>query len=355
MESLKKILVFRFSAMGDVALLLPVVKAVVAANPDVEITVVTRPKFASFFTDIDRVVPFPADVDFTYNGPLGLRDLFGKLIRRGTYDAVIDVHDSVRTKILRFLFRIFGVPVYIISKGKKEKEALVHPTKKVRGQLKHTVDRYLDTFKAAGFNGVVSSAPYLHIRPEIEADANNWVNRMALVKNEKWIGIAPFAKHLSKVWPLEKYADVIKTLSAREPVKFFLFGGGETEIKALTRFAEKFPDNVVVVAGQLKIKQELSFMKRMDLMICVDSSNMHLAVLLNIPVVSVWGGTHTDAGFGPYGLGPESVVEVSVTDVACRPCSVYGTSKCARKDFACLNTLTSGMITDRIISRGIIN
>ena len=84
--ALKKILVLRFSAMGDVVLLVPVIRSLVATYPDIEVTVVTRPKFASFFTDMERVVPFPADVDYTYNGIFGMRELFGKLLRKGNYE-----------------------------------------------------------------------------------------------------------------------------------------------------------------------------------------------------------------------------------------------------------------------------
>ena len=80
--ALTKVLVLRFSAMGDVVLLVPVIRSFVTAYPDVEVTVVTRPKFASFFTNMERVVPFPADVDHTYNGILGMRELFKKLLKK---------------------------------------------------------------------------------------------------------------------------------------------------------------------------------------------------------------------------------------------------------------------------------
>ena len=80
--ALTKILVLRFSAMGDVVLLVPVIRSFVTAYPDVEVTIVTRPKFASFFTNMERVVPFPADVDHTYNGILGMRELFKKFSKK---------------------------------------------------------------------------------------------------------------------------------------------------------------------------------------------------------------------------------------------------------------------------------
>src|SRR6186713_3318171 len=107
--------------MGDVVLLVPAIKALVATYPDVEVTVVTRPKYAPFFYDMERVNVFQADVDYTYNGLLGIRDLFGKLTRKADYDVVIDMHDHVRTVILRTMFKVFGSKVVLFDKGRKEK------------------------------------------------------------------------------------------------------------------------------------------------------------------------------------------------------------------------------------------
>src|SRR5262245_27852858 len=99
--------------MGDVALLVPVIKSLVATHSDVEVTVVTRPRFAPFFYDMERVVAFPADVDYTYNGVFGMRDLFRTLIRKADYDLVVDMHDHIRTVVLRTLFKIFGTGVVV--------------------------------------------------------------------------------------------------------------------------------------------------------------------------------------------------------------------------------------------------
>ena len=117
--------------MGDVVLLVPVIRSLVAANTDVEVTVVTRPKFAPFFYDIERVKVFPADVDYTYNGIFGMRDLFKTLIRKGSYDVVIDMHDHVRTVFLRTLFKLFFTDVIVFDKGRKDKKAFTRKTNKI--------------------------------------------------------------------------------------------------------------------------------------------------------------------------------------------------------------------------------
>lgn len=346
--ALKKILVLRFSAMGDMVLLVPVIRSLVATHADIEVTVVTRPKFASFFTDMDRVVPFPADVDYTYSGIFGMRELFGKLLRKGSYDVVVDVHDHIRTILLRNLFKIFGTPVVVYDKGRPEKRGFTRKENKRLKPLIHTVERYRLAFEKAGLPIVLqSSFPQITIKQSTREQLSDWLHANSLSKNEKWIGIAPFAKHASKIWPVENYSAVIDLWIKKGPVRFFLFGG-EKDVKFFESLKERFPEHVVIAAGHLKLKLELELISMLDLMLCVDSSNMHLAAMMGIPLLSIWGGTHPDVGFGPYGKGSESILQVGVDVLSCRPCSVYGKEKCYRGDFACLNYIKPEVVVSRM-------
>lgn len=337
--------------MGDVVLLVPVIRSVVAANSDVEITIVTRPKFAPFFYDIERVVVFPADVDYTYNGLFGMRDLFRALMRKASYDVVIDMHDHIRTVLVRILFKLSGTDVIVFDKGRQEKNAFSRKKNKIVTPLPHTIERYRKAFETAGFTFDLLPAPYFKLNPTIEAAAADWLSKKNLDKSEKWIGIAPFGMHATKIWPLENYVHVIENILARKPAHFFLFGGGDREIKFFESLQKKFPGKCEVVAGQLKIRQEIFLMKQLDLMLCVDSSNMHLATLVGIPLLSIWGGTHPHVGFGPYGRGPESVIQVSREQLPCRPCSVYGKEHCYIDGFPCLTRITAEEIAERILQR----
>jgi ADP-heptose:LPS heptosyltransferase len=348
---LKKILVLRFSAMGDVVLLVPVIKSLIAANPDVEVTVVTRPKFAPFFYDMERVVVFPADVDYTYNGIFGMRDLFRTLIRKADYDLVIDMHDHIRTMFLRTLFKIFGTEVIVFNKGRQEKKAFARKENKIVDPLPHTVERYKKAFEKAGFAFNMLPPPYFNLNGSIQAAATEWLAKKNLTKKEKWIGIAPFAMHASKIWPLENYAAVIEQILARMPASFFMFGGGAREVKYFESLKARFPQHCEVVADQLKIRQEIAVMQQLDLMLCVDSSNMHLAALAGVPLLSVWGGTHPGAGFGPFGGGEESMIQISRTELPCRPCSVYGRETCYVGGFPCLTRITAENIVQKILNR----
>jgi len=334
--------------MGDVALLVPVIKSLITAYPDVEVTVVTRPKFGPLFFDMERVTVFPADVDYTYTGVLGIRDLFGKLLRKGPYDVVMDMHDHIRTVMLRSLFKIFGSRVIVFDKGRKEKNAFTQRENKVKGDLPHTVERYRLAFESAGYPFTITSGPYLSLSESIQ-NASGWFGYKKSVEHTKWIGIAPFAMHKTKIWPLENYVPLIEKITQQIPVKFFFFGGGEKEIKYFETLKEKFPANCEIIAGQLKLRQEIALMKHLDLMLCVDSSNMHMASLANVPLLSIWGGTHPAIGFGPYGYSDESILQIDRAELACRPCSVYGKEKCYRGDFACLTGITPDQVAHRVL------
>jgi ADP-heptose:LPS heptosyltransferase len=337
--------------MGDVALMVPVIRSVVQTYQDVEVTVVTRPKFAPLFYDIERVNAFPADVDYTYNGIFGMRELFRTLIRKGDYEVVIDMHDHIRTIILRTLFKFFGTDVVVLDKGRAEKSLFTKRENKIDQPLRHTVIRYQQAFEKAGFPFNLIEPPYFYLNETLRAAATDWLAQKDLQKKEKWIGIAPFAMHASKIWPLENYIGVINEVLKKGPAKFFLFGGGSREIKFFESLQQRFPENVVVAAGQLKIRQEIALMQQLDLMLCVDSSNMHLAALAGIPLLSVWGGTHPDVGFGPFKTSADSVIQISRAELPCRPCSVYGRDSCYVGGFPCLTRISAEMIAQRIANR----
>lgn len=347
----KKILVIRFSAMGDVMLLVPVLQSLTSAYQQLEVTLVTRPRFASFFKEIERVNVFEADVDNTYRGILGMRALFKSLMRTAEYDLVFDLHDHLRTMILRSFFRIIGKKVIVFDKGRPEKRAFVRKENKVTTPLPHTVDRYYRAFERAGFSFPLLTKPFLLPDNESKDTVAAWLAQNNLNKKEKWIGIAPFAMHVSKIWPTENYDLLIQKLINQWPVKIFFFGGGEKEVSFFQALKEKYPEHCVIVAGQLKIRHEIVLLQQIDLMVCVDSSNMHLAALTDTPLLSIWGGTYPDVGFGPYQYGQESILQISRDVLPCRPCSVYGKETCYRGDFACMYYITVDELFKTIVSR----
>jgi ADP-heptose:LPS heptosyltransferase len=315
------------------------------------VTLATRPKFAAFFDGIERVHVFHADVDDKYSGFFGLRKLFRALIGHSDYDVVVDMHDHLRTVFLRNLFKLSRIRVVVFDKGRKEKKALTRRERKVTKPLPHTVDRYKMALEKAGFKFSMTAAPYIKPTHTSEQELEAWLLKNRLKKNKQWIGIAPFALHTSKIWPLANYPKLIELITKKLDCRLFFFGGGATEIKYFEDVKQLFPDHITVVAGQMKVPEEIALIKRLDLMVCTDSSNMHLAVLAGTEVLAIWGGTHPDVGFGPYGRGEDSIIQINRKELPCIPCSVFGTETCHRGDFACMNWITPEMISARIITR----
>ena len=172
---------------------------------------------------------------------------------------------------------------------------------------------------------------------------------------ETWIGIAPFAKHAAKVYPMEKMEEVIKALSQKANTTIFLFGGGDEEKRQIEEFCANDPtccrfaslQGGTTKQSRSQLSTELALMGQLDVMLSMDSANMHLASLVGTRVVSIWGGTHPYAGFLGWNQNPNDCIQV---DLSCRPCSVYGNKPCFRGDYACLNSITPSQIVEKLTS-----
>lgn len=342
---MRHLLVFRFSAMGDVALVAPVLLGVVRQYEDVHITLVTRPKFAIFFENMERVTVVAADVDTVYKGAKGLYFLYKKINEdANTYAAIIDLHDHLRTHILGVYFKIANFFTFknntqfvVFNKGRKEKKALIgHDNLQ---QLPHTTQRYADAFASVGFPIALPETPIFQFIP-----IKNNVNKSNAAKRNLKIGIAPFAKHAVKEWQFSKVNELVIALISEYPtIEITFFGGGGGEARKLQTLCNFHPENTVLAAGKFGIKEEIALMQTLDVMLCMDSSNMHLAALAGVKTVTIWGATHAAAGFAAYGA-PHRNVAISPEELPCRPCSVFGDKPCARGDNACMQRIDVEMV-----------
>lgn len=341
------LLLIRFSAMGDTALLAPVVQAVTVRYPDVRITVVTRPKFAVFFAQFPTVRVVGADVSGQHKGLAGLFRLFQELRKATPFDLVVDANENLRSAVLKRLFRMAGVPAVTLDKGRADKKTLTRKENKIRRTLPHSIERYTKLFEVAGF--AIDPPTLFSFEPTAAAqrELDTFLERQCLPTGESWLGIAPFAQHSQKMWPFERFGPLLEQLYADQPVRIFLFGGGSAEIAQLETLRQHFPQ-VIIVAGQLSLAAELALIRRLRGMLCMDSGNMHLAALSSVPVLSIWGATHPDAGFGPWGQGSDAIIQLPTDVLTCRPCSVFGNAPCWRGDLACLNGISVTMVAERV-------
>ncbi len=307
----KHILVIRLSAMGDVAITVPVLRAFTEQHPDVKITILTRKFFKPFFRDLNNISVFPIDVNQKHKGIFGLYKL-SKELKKLEVDAIADLHNVLRTKILKFFF--FGKKFVQIDKGRAEKKALISGQR--FEQLKTTHQRYADVFEALGFK-IDLSKPSFQKSQELSDKIFSVIER----DNKTRIGIAPFAAHKSKMYPLDLMETVIETLSKK--YKIILFGGGTQEIEQLNKIEEKY-ENVFSVAGKLNLDEELDVISNLDVMLSMDSGNTHIAAMFDVKVITIWGVTHPFAGFSPFNQ-PEDYALVSDRDQFPKiPTSIYG-------------------------------
>jgi ADP-heptose:LPS heptosyltransferase len=334
----------RISAMGDVALTLPAIRSVLDAHPELTVTMVTQKQFLPFFEGVERLHVVTADIRGRHKGIPGLWRLFRELVTDARPDAVVDLHDVLRSHVLSFFFRISGKPVYRIDKGRQEKSELTRKRHKRLRPLRHSVERYLDVFARAEL-------------PATLGERNSWffpypspdrflASKEVLPRSGPWVGVAPFARHREKRWPLEKAEVLLDSLTAAG-VEVFLFGGGAAETDALKTLAHGRA-HVVVTAGELTLREELGLIRQLDVMVTMDSANMHMAALSGTPTVSVWGATHSFAGFGPLGGNEKRIVQIPVERLGCRPCSVFGNVPCYRGDHACMEWIAPGDVLEKI-------
>lgn len=337
------ILVIRLSAMGDVALTLPVIRGILDANPNVRITLLTRKFFSAFFAHIDRLDVYAPELNGKHKGFKGIFNLYKDLKAAHNFDLVIDLHSVIRSSILTSLFRYSKVQNHTLKKDRILKKSYLG--KNIEPNLPHTIERYMAVFKSAGLQGNPKAPPLFNISEQENNAVRDFISQNGL-SNKKLIGLAPFAKHNLKVWPHKKIVNLLKRLHSHPEIHVVLFGGGKEEMEKLELLAN-ISENCIV--PKLNFPTEIALMGKLSLMISMDSSNMHIAALSGIPVVSIWGATHPGIGFGAWMQPEENTVQIPKSELGCRPCTIYGKGICARKDFACMVRIASKDVYFKVV------
>ena len=388
--------------MGDVAMTVPVVKSLAQQYPDLRITVLSKPFARTLFDGLAPNVSFMgADIKGEYHGIKGLNALYRRLTAKN-FTAIADLHSILRSSYLRMRFNFDRYRVAHIDKHRAMRRALTATNNKQLVQLPTPFEGYADVLAQLGYPVNINFtsifppeggdlkliAPFINGKSKGEAKAlskeekalgeatacegaeakilsegaegkrekekvlsekeEEEVKAESLKpRGEKWIGIAPFAAHKGKIYPLEKMERVIELLLEREPnCRIFLFGGGAEERELLTQWESRHDRCTCALLGSLY--NELVLMSHLDTMVSMDSANMHLASLTGTRVVSVWGATHPFAGFMGWNQSPADAVQ---TTLPCRPCSIFGNKPCLHGDYPCLNSITPEEIVERVLKR----
>lgn len=320
---MKHVLVIRLSALGDVAIMAPVVHAYAAANPEVRFTVAGPPLLEPLFEGEPNVSYLV----------LKKKQSFIKIYRALNAvgaDTVVDLHRvnrvgfAIVTLRLRHLFNP-QVRIFALHKGRVSRWLYLHH--RWRHARKPQYERYDDVFRRAGLTCEHRATPQV-----IKQQGNQAVA----------IGIAPFSQHEGKVWPLERTEALVRMLSERGR-EVLLFGSKE-EATVLEGWAAKY-GGVGSVAGKHSFREELEIIKGLGLMVSMDSANMHFASAMGVPVVSIWGATHPGFGFYPQGQDPANAL---CANLPCQPCSAFGQKPCRYGDHRCLLAITPEMVLEKI-------
>lgn len=317
-------LIVRLSSLGNVAMTVPVVASLSAAYPEDTFVLLCRKHLGAMFFGMHNVEVVCAD---SAQGELkSVWTLWKELHRRWRFDAVFDLQDVWRTRGLSALFRLCGTKVYRVDYGRAAKRRLRLRGWKRCNPLPTEFERYAAVFRKAGF----STDMEFRSLPVNETARKAVVDRYG-EKAGRWIGIAPFAKSRTNMLPYRVTKEILRHYAAEPDTRVYLFGAGAVECEMLKQWASLF-ENVFSVAGVLPLEEELELMRHLDVMLCMDSANQHLASLVALRAVSVWCGTHPYTGF--YGWRQQETDRVE-KNLKCRPCTDHGRDYCHYRNFLC--------------------
>ncbi|SHJ59193.1 ADP-heptose:LPS heptosyltransferase [Maribacter aquivivus] len=303
--------------MGDVAMTVPVLLGVLKKYPKVKITVLTKEFTAPIFENIPNVSVFKADVKGRHKGFLGLWKLY-KELKTLQIDVVADLHNVLRSTVLKQFFKLSTIPFIQVDKGRAAKKALVNPDRTSFSPLPTTFERYAEVFGKLGYPIAISEMETLSKRL-IPDSAKHLIN----FEGKMLIGIAPFAAFSGKMYPLPLMEEVIAMLNSTNNYQIVLFGGGKKEIEVLTTWETQF-NNCFNAAGKLSFSDELGLISNLQLMLAMDSGNAHLAAMFGVPTVTIWGVTHPYAGFSPFNQPRHYSLLSDRKKYPAIPTSIYG-------------------------------
>jgi len=316
------LVVIRLSAMGDVAMTVPVLQVLTATYPDLKITFVSRPFLKPLFKDIKNVSFFAVDLKNRHKGVVGLYKLF-KELKTLNITAIADIHNVLRSKILRFYFGFTKVKTATIDKGRAEKKALIRAQNKIFKPLKSTPQRYADVFASLGYTVDLDNHKFPK-KEKVNKNVQLFLDKTGCkLAKDTLIGIAPFAQYASKMYPLDLMKEVILTLSKKPDVKIFVFGGGSKEKEQVDELIKDMP-NAFNVIGVLNFEDELNLIAQLKLMLSMDSGNAHLAAVKNVKTITLWGATHPFTGFAPFKHTLNDCLLPDLEKYPKLPSSVYG-------------------------------
>ena len=310
-------LIIRFSPISNVAMLVPLLESMTRLQPQEKFVVISRTFLKPLFAGLPNTTFIGTDIRNKHKGTIGTLKLLSEL-KTLDIKRVIDLQNSRKSIFLKLLLKAISPTTKLQTirhQWIKEFLLLKNGFKKTQ-PLKTVFELYNECFLKSGLktdDNFIKISNISKIIPQKIKD---------LYGNKKgyWIGIAPFAQHQGKILPSKKMKEVISYFDKQPETKIFLFGAGEVEYEMLSDWETLF-HNTFAVYTSLNLQEALELMYHLDVMVSMDSANMHLASLVKLPVVSIWGASHHCAGSLGWKQSSNNIIE---NDLACRPCSILG-------------------------------
>lgn len=324
----KKILILRFSSIGDIVLTFPVVQALKVAYPDCQIDYVTKKSYRSLL-----------DACVGLNQVFILESSLGSLKQQidfRSYDAVLDLHHNLRTQLLT---AFTGAKTFRFPKNNWQKWLLTR-CKIKPGQRVHVVERYLQTLQAA-FSLEITAPEANYLVPVQEQFS---IEDRIGIQPKKYIAVAIGAQFATKRLPTDLLIELINKLHA--PV--VLLGGKEDEVVAQQIISALAQKQIVSMAGQLSIHASAWVVKNAAALLTHDTGLMHIGAAFEVPIHLIWGNTTRDFGMYPLRLEQENCFQYEVPDLTCRPCSKIGHQSCPKGHFACMRNQDLSLIAKQL-------
>ncbi|MEO6902796.1 MAG: glycosyltransferase family 9 protein [Bacteroidia bacterium] len=320
---MKKILIIRFSSIGDIVLTTPVIRCLKDQKPEIEIHYLTKNSFKSILENnpyLSKVHTIEKDIKEIVS-----------VLKKENFDFIIDLHHNIRSLQIK---KALGIQSSTFKKLNFKKWLLVNFKINILPPI-HVVDRYIQTLEPLGIKNDLKGLDFfIPLKEEVN------ITSLPLTHQKGFIGFVVGAKHFTKQLPIEKIISICKKINS--PI--ILLGGKEDNDRA-EQIEKAVGATIYNACGQYNLNQSASLIKQAIRIISHDTGLMHIAAAFKKDIISVWGNTVPAFGFAPYMAGNESKI-IEVLNLSCRPCSKIGYNKCPKVHFKCMKDINE----DDIIS-----
>lgn len=338
----QKILIVRFSSIGDIVLASPLIRALRAKFPQAQIDFLVKTEYADLVRFNHHL---SSTIELSRPDVAALRHVHA-VVRKERYDVILDIHNSLRSRAVRLLSG--AKKTFVIDKQVLARFMLIHFKWNLYHEVMPVAERYLKTATPLGVRNDGKGLE-VFIPDETLFAVSSMMSKYRLDRSDAVIGIAPSARHFTKMWLQERFIEVAIETARNYNGRVLLFGGTEDVVRCAT-ITERVNETLgraaaVNLAGKLSLLETAAALDVCDVVLSNDTGIMHLAAARQRNVVAIFGPTVREFGFFPYGTHADVIEH---PDLACRPCTHIGSQQCPQGHFRCMNDISAQRVTQSV-------